>query len=80
LRIPRDVSGAKLAGGLRAFGYERMRQSGSHIRLTTEIGGTHHITVPNHAAIKPGTLTGILKAVAAHHHLSLDDVLRRLAL
>ncbi|MGH7956922.1 MAG: hypothetical protein ACREH8_07905 [Opitutaceae bacterium] len=25
-----------------------MRQDGSHIRLTTQRGGEHHVTVPNH--------------------------------
>ncbi len=78
--MPRDISGTTLAKALGQLGYERVRQSGSHIRLTTEVGGTHHITIPNHDPIKLGTLTGILKAVAAHHALSLDEVVRRLGL
>lgn len=27
---------------VRVLGYERVRQDGSHIRLTTTVGGTHH--------------------------------------
>jgi predicted RNA binding protein YcfA (HicA-like mRNA interferase family) len=80
VRVPRDVSGEALAKALRHLGYERVRQSGSHIRLTTELGGTHHVTLPNHNPMKLGTLTGILKAVATHHLLSLEDLVKRLEL
>ena len=31
----------------RILGYESVRQGGSHIRLTTTMGGTHQVTVPN---------------------------------
>lgn len=57
-----------------------LRQTGSHIRLATQQGGEHHITVPNHDPIKVGTLHGILKDVASHHHLNIDDLLRELEL
>lgn len=45
-RLPRDVGGADLARALGALGYRVMRQTGSHIRLTTQEGGEHHVTVP----------------------------------
>jgi len=80
MKIPRDLSGAELAKALRALGYERVRQDGSHIRLTTQQGGEHHVTVPNHNPIKLGTLTGILKAVATHHKLTVEDLVRTLGL
>ena len=44
MKIPRDLTGPDLAKALRAFGYERVRQDGSHIRLTTQRGGQHHIS------------------------------------
>jgi predicted RNA binding protein YcfA (HicA-like mRNA interferase family) len=31
---------------LRVLGYERIRQDGSHIRLTTQLDGEFHVTVP----------------------------------
>ncbi len=66
---------------LRALGYERARQEGSHIRLTTQINGTHHVTVPNHKPLKTGTLVGgVLKPVAAHHKLSVEELVRLLDL
>ena len=82
MKLPRDLSSADLEKALRrAFGYECTRQSGSHRRLTTQAGGEHHVTVPAHDPLKPGTLLrAILGETAAHHHLSMEDVLRRLAL
>jgi predicted RNA binding protein YcfA (HicA-like mRNA interferase family) len=56
------------------------RQSGSHIRLTTTIGGPHHITIPNHRPLKVGTLAAILEEVAQHHHLSKVELLHQLKL
>lgn len=80
MKIPRDLSGAELVKALRSLGYERVRQDGSHIRLTPQYGGQHHVTVPNHNPIKLGTLTGILKAVAAHHKLMLEELVRKIGL
>lgn len=78
MKLPRGLSGAELAKALQVLGYGRVRQDGSHIRLTTQQGGQHHVTVPHHNPIKLGTLSGILKAVATHHKLTLDELLRRL--
>lgn len=78
MKIPRDLSGSELAKALRALSYERVRQDGSHIRLTTQLGGQHHVTVPNHNPIKVGTLTAILKAVALHHKLTVEELLAQL--
>ena len=35
MRLPRDLSGAALAKELEALGYRIVRQTGSHMRLTT---------------------------------------------
>jgi len=55
VKTPRDVSGQNLAKALRVFGYDRIRQEGSHIRLTTQLKGEHHLTIPNHNSLKIGT-------------------------
>ena len=79
MKIPRDVSGQDLAKALRVLGYERTRQDGSHIRLSTSVNGTHHVTIPNHSPLKIGTLLGgVLKPVAAHHHLMVAELLEML--
>jgi len=81
VKIPRDISASDLIRALRVLGYERTRQEGSHIRLTATVGGTHHVTVPNHRPLKTGTLLGgVLKPVAAHHQLSVEELLEKLDL
>jgi len=81
VKIPRQVSGPDLAHALRKFGYERSRQEGSHIRVTTQVNGTHHVTMPNHSPLKVGTLLGgVPKPAAAHHHLTVAELLQKLDL
>jgi len=78
VRLPRDIKGPALARALSALGYEVDRQTGSHIRLTTEQNGEHHITIPAHDPIKIGTLSAILTDIADHHKISRNELLRRL--
>ena len=80
MKLPRDVSGAQLVKALRPLGYAISRQKGSHIRITTQLGGEHHEVVPNHDPLKVGTLARILKSVAAHHGLSPDELMANLEL
>ena len=80
MKTPRDCSGDKLVRALRRFGYAVIRQTGSHIRLTTAQGGPHQITVPNHDPIKVGTLHDILKDIASHHQRSVEHLLQELDL
>ena len=80
MRIPRDASAQELIKSLRCLGYTVTRQSGSHIRVTTTQNGQHHETIPNHAPIKVGTLNGILKSVAGHHRISVEQLLQMLEL
>ena len=78
MRLPRDVSGDDLAKALAYLGYRVTRQTGSHLRLTTLEGGEHHITIPRHAALRVGTLAGILGDVAQHFALTREDLIERL--
>jgi predicted RNA binding protein YcfA (HicA-like mRNA interferase family) len=80
MKLPRDVSGPALIKALRSLGYVVDRQKGSHIRVTTHQNGEHHEAIPNHDPIRIGTLHGILKSVAAHHQLTVDQVLGQLDL
>lgn len=36
------------------FGYQVTRQRGSHLRLSTAVGGVHHLTVPDHDPLRLG--------------------------
>lgn len=78
MRLPRDLSGEELARLLGRLGYAATRQTGSHVRLTTEQGGQHHITIPLAAPLRVGTLAAIVSDVARHAGLSRDEVLARL--
>ena len=78
MKLPRDLDGLQLVKALRVLGYEVSRQKGSHIRVTTQLGGEHHEVVPAHRPLKAGTLNSILKSVAAHHGLASQDLARRL--
>jgi predicted RNA binding protein YcfA (HicA-like mRNA interferase family) len=80
VKTPRDVSGSQLVKALRHFGYERVRQEGSHIRLTTLRDGEFHLSVPNHSPLRIGTFKSILKLVAEHHSATVDELLRKLDL
>jgi predicted RNA binding protein YcfA (HicA-like mRNA interferase family) len=81
MKIPRDIDASELIRALRVLGHESLRQDGSHIQLTTMLGGTHHLTIPNHRPLKTGTLLdGVLKPVAAHHKLTVDELLAKLEL
>lgn len=77
-RLPRDLSGAQLVHALRSMGYRVTRRSGSHIRLTTNENGEHHITIPAHDPLRVGTLNGILVDVATHAGLSRDELVEHL--
>ena len=78
MRIPRDVDGDKLTGLLSRYDYETTRQTGSHIRLTTQRNGEHHLTVPRYRPLNVGTLNAIITDVANHLGLSKEQVIREL--
>jgi predicted RNA binding protein YcfA (HicA-like mRNA interferase family) len=78
MKLPRDLSGRDLAAGLgRAFGYRRLHQEGSHIILEADSPRRHRIAVPDHRAVRVGTLNGVLRAVAAVQETTREEVLRR---
>ncbi len=78
MKLPRALTGLELVKTLSILGYRVTRQTGSHIRLTCDSPTQHHVTVPAHDPLKVGTLSGILNDVAAHHHMTRDEVISRL--
>ncbi len=78
MKLPRDLSGEELARLLRKYGYEVTRQTGSHMRLTTRLEGEHNITIPKHRALKPGTLSSILRDVAEHLGVDKKELIKEL--
>ena len=80
MRTPRDLSASDLEKALKGLGYEKTRQKGSHIRLTTNLDDVHHETIPNHDPIKIGTLSAILKSIANHHRMTVSELMEQLGL
>ena len=78
MRIPRDLDAGELIKLLKIYGYIVTRQTGSHIRLTTETNGQHHITIPNHAPLKLGTLAAILTDIASHLNKTKEELMNEL--
>ena len=78
MRVPRQLSGEELRKALAQLGYEKTRQSGSHVRVTTQMHGEHHVTVPDHKVLPLGTLKAILKDVARHFECTADEITSRL--
>jgi predicted RNA binding protein YcfA (HicA-like mRNA interferase family) len=78
MRLPRDIDAKDLIKALHQFGYEMSRQKGSHIRLTTQLNGTHHITIPNHNPVKLGTLSSLIGDVAQHFGKTKEEIANEL--
>lgn len=79
MKLPRDCSGARLIAVLcRDFGYARVSQEGSHVILQANAPRNHRLSVPNHPVLRPGTLNGILRAVAQVKGIDKADILDRL--
>lgn len=78
VRLPRDLSGRDLAHALRRFDYAVTRETGSHIRLTTQQGGEQHVTIPDLGILRVGTMASILADVAGHLKMDKSSVIAAL--
>ncbi len=78
MKIPRDISSKELIKKLGKFDYQPTRQSGSHIRLTTQQNGEHHVTIPNHNPLRIGTFNNILNDVANHFGKTKEQLIDEL--
>ena len=65
-----------MQGLCRDWGYRTVNQQGSHIVLQTEEPGHHRLAVPDHAVLRIGTLSGILRAVSQHKGVERDTLLK----
>lgn len=78
MKLPRNVDAQQFIKALQKFGYQPSRQTGSHIRLTTQHNGQHHITIPNHDPLRIGTLNAILTDIAHHQGISKQELIEKL--
>jgi len=78
-KLPRNIDGTELVKKLVRLGYQPVRQTGSHIRLTYSSGNKeHHITIPAHSPLKIGTLNAILDNVAAFLSIEKGELIKGL--
>ena len=78
MKLPRNVSGARLQAARRRLGYEKVCQRGSHVRMTTQVNGEHHEVIPLHNPIRVKTMSSILKSIARHQGMSVEELLDEL--
>ena len=76
MKLPRDLNGEDLAKLLVQFGYSKVRQTGSHMRLSTSLKGEHHITIPKHKILSVGILSAILSDVAEHLKMTKNELIQ----
>lgn len=55
-----------------------VHQVGSHIILDTETPAHQRIAIPDHDALRLGTLVSILRSVATHEGVTRDAILKSL--
>ena len=76
MKLPRDLGGQELVDTLcRDWGYRVVHQQGSHLVLETDEPSHQRIAVRNHKALRVGTLSAILRAVATHKNIDRQRVL-----
>jgi len=75
MKLPRDINGSDLVNVLKRLEYYPVRQTGSHIRLTSFLSGEHHITIPAHNPLKIGTLSAILTDIASHFGKTKSEII-----
>ena len=76
MKIPRDLSGAQLVKVLcRDWQYRVVHQEGSHIILQTDAPAPQRLFVPNHNALRVGTLNGIIRVVSVHKGVERQQLL-----
>ena len=78
-KIPRDISGREMAKLIKIYGYNIVKEKGSHIRLLSNIKDSEHkITIPDHKQIKIGTLNNILNDIGSYLKMSKEQLIHEL--
>ena len=78
MKVPRDLSGSRLADLLSRVGYRVTRQTARNIRLTADASSKRHITIPAHESLKLSVLNLIIGDVAINLGIKQDELKRKL--
>lgn len=78
-KLPRDINASDLIKSLQKIGYEKIHQSGSHVRLENQkFESKHRITIPYHNPIRIGTLNNIINDIAYRMNISKQELLKKI--
>ena len=80
MKLPRNVSGPGCKPHFDVWATIAVRQRGSDVRITAQSNGEHHEVIPLHHPVGARTLPSILKSVARHHEMRVEELLRELDL
>jgi len=69
MKLPRDLSGQRVAKALRRLGFQFEHQEGSHLRLSN---GARRVTIPMRSALLPKTLQSVLKQAG----ITIEELMR----
>jgi len=78
MKLPRDLSGSRLADLLSRVGYRVTRQTPRNTRLTVDTPSRRHITIPVHESLNLSLVNLIIGDVAIHLGITQDELKRRL--
>ncbi|GAG69799.1 hypothetical protein ES703_83835 [subsurface metagenome] len=79
MKIPRDISSDNIIQLLKKYDYKVTHQTGSHIRLTSNVKGTeHNITIPKHKELKIGTINNILNDISKYLEIDKESFIQSL--
>jgi len=80
MKIPRDISSDNIIQLLKKYDYKITRQTGSHIRLTSNLKGKeHNITIPRHKDLKVGTINSILNDISKYLEINKEILIKKLS-
>jgi len=80
MKIPRDISSDNIIQSLKKYDYKVTRQTGSHIRLTSNLKGKeHNITIPRHKDLKVGTINSILNDISKYLEIDKESLIKDLS-
>lgn len=80
MKIPRDISSDDIIQSLKKYDYKITHQTGSHIRLTSNLKGKeHNITIPKHKDLKVGTINNILNDISKYLEIDKESLIKDLS-
>ena len=75
MKLPRDISAARLVLTLKSLGYRSALQRGNHIRLRDPSYPAYTVTFLNRGPLEMRTLRGVILAVAKSRFVPVESII-----